>query len=242
MKEFDKYTTRSADYHYDQIDRGSIKKYNAQVAARFETLVENVDRIASNRTLKLLDVGCGDGVALYLLSKSSPHLELYGVEPVKEALEVAKRKIPKAYIEEGRADKLPFEDNFFDIIISSDVIEHVADPDKMLEEIRRVAKDGAKIIVGTPIKHSKTPLDHNHVQEFFAEDFQILMSQHFRDTELHESHNLAPVLLYNQPTHSFLNFRYLINFLDLTLRYNPFKKERVNKIQMFAYMYVVCQK
>ena len=242
MTEFDKYSTRSADYHYDQLNRSSLKRYNAQVAARFEALVENVDRIARDKKLKLLDVGCGDGVALSLLSKSSPNLELYGVEPAREALEVARKKTPHADVREGGADKLPFEDNYFDIVTSSDVIEHVENPDKMLGEVSRVAKAGAHVIIGTPIKHSKTPLDHNHAQEFFAEDFRDLMAKYFREVELHETHDLGYVLLYNQPTHSFLNFRYLMNFLDLTLRWNPFEKERRNKVEMFAYMYAIARK
>lgn len=242
MKNFDKYSTRGPDYHYRQIDRKSLRNYSAPVHARFETLVEKVRKIAEKKSLKILDVGCGDGVALYLLSRKLQDIELYGIDPVPKALETAKGKVPKAHFSHGTSDLIPFRDQTFDIIISSDVIEHVDDSNKMLSEVKRVAKEGATVIVGTPIRHSKFPIDHNHVQEFFAEDFLEMMRKYFKDCELHESHNLATTLLYNNPTRSFINFKYLVNLLSLIFKWNPFKAERRNKVQMFAYMYVICKK
>ncbi len=241
MKEFDKYGTRSPDYHYRQVNKKSIKECNAQVVARFESLVEEVATIAQGRKLKLLDMGCGDGVALHLLSRRLPHLELYGIEPVTEALEVARTKTPQATFYQGNADSLPLPDEFFDIIISSDVIEHIENPDRMLEEARRLLKDDGTAIIGTPIRHSKFPLDHNHVQEFFLEDFETLCKRHFSKVAITETHNLSQVLLYNAPTRSFLNYRYLINLLNL-FGWNPFMRSRNSKVEMFAYMYALCKK
>ena len=117
-KQFDKYQTIGPDYHYRQIDRRSLKSYSAPVDARFRKLVENVKSEAGERKLKLLDVGCGDGVALYLISKSLPKLELYGIDPVAEALSEARKKMPGAKLFTAIADTLPFEKDFFDIIIS----------------------------------------------------------------------------------------------------------------------------
>jgi ubiquinone/menaquinone biosynthesis C-methylase UbiE len=243
-KQFDKYHTQGPDYHFRQI-RPSLRDYNASVDARFNKLIENVlslAKVAKSDSIKILDVGCGDGVALYLISQKLPQARLYGIDPEALALKIAKEKIPQGEFLQGKADELPFEDNFFDMVISSDVIEHVNNPDDMLLEIKRVAKQGADIIVGTPIKHSKIPLDHNHVQEWFVEDFLALVEKYFVETNLHESHNLIPYLLYSFPPRSFLNFKYLINLLSLIFGYNPFMKERVNRMQMFAYMYITCKK
>ncbi len=241
-KEFDKYQTIGPDYHYRQIDRGSLRDYNAAVDARFQKLVDNVGIETGERVLKLLDVGCGDGAALYLLSRKSLQLELYGVDSAEDALEVARERVPEGKFLAGLAEKLPFENGFFDIAISSDVIEHVDNAGRMLAEIKRVTKDGATIIIGTPIRHSKFPLDHNHVQEWFVEDFKNLLEPHFKDIGVHESHNLIPTLLYSKPTRSVFNFKYLINLLSLIFGYNPFLAERQNKMQMFAYMYAICRK
>lgn len=240
-KEFDKYRTIGPDYHYRQIDKRSIRNYNASVDARIQKLVENIERIAKDKKLKLLDVGCGDGVALNLLQKM-PNLDLYGIDSSEEALTVAREKNPHAKLTHGNVSHLDYPDETFDIVISSDVIEHIIDSNKMLEEIKRVAKPNAVIIIGTPIRRTRPPIDPHHVEEFFKEDFVALMSHHFKDCVLHESHNLVITLLYNAPTTSFLNFKYFVNLLSLILNYNPFLAERDNASQMFAYMYVICRK
>ncbi len=242
MKNFDKYSTIAPDYHYRQIDKKAFRRYNASLDTRFQRLVKNVEKEAGDRTLKLLDVGCGDGVALYLISKRCPNIELHGVEPDNMALEMAKKHLPNAVLNNSNSNSLSFRDNFFDMVISSDVIEHVDDPDRMLSEIKRVSKENAIVIVGTPIRRTKHPIDPHHVQEFFTEDFMELMSKRFRDCKLHESHNLIPTILYNAPTKSFLNFKYLINLLSLLFGYSPFNSERKNLTQMFTYMYVICRK
>ena len=241
-KEFDKYQTIGPDYHYRQIDKRSFRNYNASLDARYQKLLGYVEKIAGDRKLKLLDVGSGDGVILYLLRKSLPDLELHGVDEVETALAVAREKVPNAKIVRASAYKLPYSDETFDIVTSSDVIEHLDKPETMLEEIKRVAKRGASIIVGTPIRRTKNPADPHHVDEFFPEDFLEMMSRYFKECTLSESHNLIPTLLYNAPTRSFINYRYLINFLSLFFNYNPFFAERRNKSEMFAYMHIICRK
>ena len=240
-KEFDKYETIGPDYHYRQIDKRFFRNFNAFLDARFLKLVEHVEKIAGDKKLKLLDVGSGDGVILYLVKKSLPKLELHGVDEVETALAVARGKVPDAKIVQASAYKLPYPDETFDIVISSDVIEHLDKPEIMLGEIKRVAKRGASIIVGTPIRRTKNPIDPQHVDEFFPEDLLKMMSRYFKECTLSESHNLIPTLLYNAPTRSFINYRYLINFLSLFFNYNPFFAERRNKSEMFAYMYIVCK-
>ena len=241
MKDFDKYRTISPDYHYRRLDPSSLRDFSAPMRARFDDLMNKVAS-ATRGTGKLLDVGCGDGVALFLLRKRFPKLELFGIDPMSEAITIAKEKVPNAHLEQGTADKLPFESDFFDLVISSDVIEHVSDADLMLREMKRVAQPEAAIIIGTPIKLTKNPLDHNHAQEFFPEDFMSMVARHFREPKLFESHHLGYMLFYNAPTRSFFNFKYLINLLFWIFGWNPFRRGRQNKIELFAYQTVVCKK
>jgi len=240
MKNFSKYDSIGSDYHYRQIDKTRFRDFNASVDARFGKLVERVRSLVAGRDLKLLDVGCGDGVALYLL-RDIPNLRLFGTDSSEKALRTAKEKVPDGEFEMSDTSSLPYKDESFDVVISSDVIEHVEDPEKMLTEIKRVAKKEAYIIVGTPIRREKLPIDPQHEQEFFKEDFSDMMSKFFSNIELHESHNLVPTLLYNAPTKNFINWRYAINLASI-LGFNPFLSERKNGTQMFAYMYVICKK
>src|SRR3989344_9322826 len=139
---FTKYDAIAPDYHFAQINRRSFRRYNAFVEARFVKLCEAVKALAENggkdESIKLLDVGCGDGVALYLIREALPDvdLELHGIEPVEKALHVARARILTATLVAGEASNLPYPDESFDIVITSDVIEHVDHPLVMLEEIR----------------------------------------------------------------------------------------------------------
>lgn len=242
MNKFDKYDSIGPDYHYRQINRASFKSFSAPVAARFEDLVDKVAKATEDKPLKLLDVGCGDGVALYLLNKRLPNLELYGIEPEEKAINILKTKVPKAEVKQGLAYPLPYEDNYFDIVISSDVIEHVEDAEEMLREMKRVAKPEATVIVGTPIKFTDKPLDHNHTKEFFPEEFLGTVSKFFKEPKLFETHHLGHMLFYNAPTKNFLNFKYLINLLSLVFGWNPFRRGRRTRVELFAYQTVVCKK
>lgn len=250
--EFVKYKQRGAGYHYKQIDKLNFRKFNAFVYARFIKHLDLVkDHIKNNfnedALIKILDVGCGDGVLLYLIKNKikNYNIKAYGTDLSEVALEVAQKKVPNSRFIKADVYNLNFQNDYFDIVISSDVIEHVSSPEKMLKEMKRVAKDNAYIIIGTPIRCTKEPLDKNHFQEFYKEDFENLMSHCFENFEIVESHELLYDLLYQKPFNIFykriLIFRYLINLLAILLNINLFLKGRKYKNQLFRNMYAICK-
>jgi ubiquinone/menaquinone biosynthesis C-methylase UbiE len=88
----------------------------------------------------LLDVGCGTGRAIGYLSRSSPMLEILGVEPVKEMRDAAVAAgIPAAQILPGDATALPFPDSHFDCCTAFGVLHHVSNPQRAIREMFRVA-------------------------------------------------------------------------------------------------------
>ena len=99
----------------------------------------------AHERLKTLDVGCGIGSLSQDLKKLSP--EIYGVEISKEAAKEAKKKIDVIIAD---AQFLLFRENTFDIIISNQVIEHIADVDSFFMEINRALKSKGYLIISTP--------------------------------------------------------------------------------------------
>jgi len=99
---------------------------------------------------KVLEVGCGEGYILNKINKG----ELYGVDISRTAIARAKQRlagrpnIKKLIV--GDAEKLPFKPRSFDVVICSEVIEHVPDPKKIVKELARVAKPDARIVITFP--------------------------------------------------------------------------------------------
>jgi ubiquinone/menaquinone biosynthesis C-methylase UbiE len=94
---------------------------------------------------KVLDIGCGHGEFLKDIYARTQHT--YGLDPDKIGLK--KNTIIK-HKHVGMADEIPFKDNFFDVVVSAWVLEHVENPEKVFGEIYRVLKPGGKVIFITP--------------------------------------------------------------------------------------------
>lgn len=101
----------------------------------------------------ILEVGCGDGYYLHILSNLGLRFKLTGVDYNPLALKSAKRNLKGKKVKLGFADlmqSLPFRANSFDKVIMSEVAEHLPDDIKGLKEVRRVLKKGGMLIVTVP--------------------------------------------------------------------------------------------
>lgn len=138
---------------------------NKKQQLRLEQLLENTGDMALKRRAreiveqldpqngdKILDVGCGDGYYLHLLSNLGLKLELTGCDFDEDGLKSARKNL-KNKIRLVQADlmkKLPFENNSFDKIVMSEVAEHLPDDIKGLKEVRRVLKRGGILCLTVP--------------------------------------------------------------------------------------------
>jgi ubiquinone/menaquinone biosynthesis C-methylase UbiE len=102
---------------------------------------------------RFLDVGCGAGYAMFR-AKTDMSCEVFGVDPSPGEHGVGRfmDKFPKngVFIQQAFAESLPFEDESFDTVYSSHVLEHVNDEHKALEEMARVLKANGVAIIGMP--------------------------------------------------------------------------------------------
>jgi ubiquinone/menaquinone biosynthesis C-methylase UbiE len=68
--------------------------------------------------------------------------KLWGIDPAKEMLEIAKSEIKGVDFKVGNASKLPYDNGFFDIVVAGLVIGYFKDLDKAFNEVNRVLKNG----------------------------------------------------------------------------------------------------
>lgn len=100
-------------------------------------------------SVRVLEVGCGMGATLGKIKYKYPNSEVYGLEIVDKVAKwgATNCDIICANIED---DNLPFEEEYFDYIIFGDVIEHLREPEIVLQNIKRYLKLGGSIIASVP--------------------------------------------------------------------------------------------
>lgn len=120
-------------------------RYDGRWRRVAEKLAEHYDLKAGQ---KVLDVGCGMAHLLYELTQVVPGLEVAGADISTYALEHAKEEV-RPFLIEAAAQKLPFEDNSFDLVISLTTLHNlkVYDLEKAVREIERVSKKNSYIVV-----------------------------------------------------------------------------------------------
>lgn len=124
--------------------------WNAQLPKESE--IELMKRIDFNENTKLLDFGAGYGRYLDIFAKYFKLENIYGMEIDRRALEVLKEKGYNCYKSDPEVARIPFKNDFFDYIYSSNVIEHIPKDQYKgyLQEFYRVLKRGGTLIIGTP--------------------------------------------------------------------------------------------
>jgi 2-polyprenyl-3-methyl-5-hydroxy-6-metoxy-1,4-benzoquinol methylase len=98
--------------------------------------------------LKVLDVGCGTGELLAQFDRDRN--DLYGVEPDQTACKLARMLVPGSRIESVAGESLPFSDEYFDIVTSFHVLEHVESPERVISEMLRVLRPDGSLFVECP--------------------------------------------------------------------------------------------
>ena len=97
---------------------------------------------------RIVDVGCGEGSATYLVKRLDPGNVVIGIDWSAMALTRARARGVLAV--QGGIDSLPLPDASVDVVIMSELIEHLVDTDAAAEEARRVLRPGGTLLLSTP--------------------------------------------------------------------------------------------
>ena len=137
------------DFDYWDGDRRINYGGYKYIEGRWEKVAKKmIDYYELPKKPKILDVGCGKGYLLYDFKKLLPGCEVYGIDISKYAIENSKEEI-KEFIKEGNSTNLPWEDNYFDIVISINTLHNLYsyELEKSILEIERVGKKNKYICV-----------------------------------------------------------------------------------------------
>lgn len=110
------------------------------------SFVEEICRQVNDRRPRILDVGCGTGANLLMLSKYG---EAEGVDVSEDALAFCRER-GLDQVRLGAGEELPYEDGTFDLVTALDVVEHMDDDLAGLSEMRRVLRPGGRVLLFVP--------------------------------------------------------------------------------------------
>ena len=136
------------DYYQQSVRKNILQRrwHQGRLKATLDFLKTFKD--IHNQKVRLLDVGCASGWFISEICSYYPHLKCSGVDVYQKAIEYAKKSYPHISFFHNDAHHLPFQKNSFDIVICTNVLEHVVNPREVMKEIKRVVKRSGIVIIG----------------------------------------------------------------------------------------------
>ncbi len=133
----------------------------------------------------VLDIACGEGYGTSVLADRAKNV--CGVDLSEEAIDHARSVYGanrRCKFKQGAVTDIPYPDKHFDVVVSFETIEHLAEQREMLAEIKRVMKADGLLIISTPEKryYSKVSKKKNefHVKELERREFRMLLGDYFK--------------------------------------------------------------
>lgn len=169
--------------HYDSYYSGKEAEWRRLGAAEKCERISLLGSTVPHETI--LDIGAGDGSNLARLSELGFGTSYSAVELSSTAINILKdRNIPGvAFAEAFDGTTLPFDDDSFDLVYLSHVVEHLEHPRQLLAEARRVARS---LIVEVPLEHNaRLPDDYvpdpvGHINHYTPQTLRyLLQTSHF---------------------------------------------------------------
>lgn len=135
--------------HYDVLETGICRNLHR---ARVAYILAQIAAVKQKRVkpLRILDVGCGDGVITKRLRERFPDEEIEALDADEVRLDRAKAYCPGVIFRQGDVVSLPHGECSFEVVLCHHVLEHVAEDARVLKESHRVLTPGGLLILGIP--------------------------------------------------------------------------------------------
>jgi ubiquinone/menaquinone biosynthesis C-methylase UbiE len=133
---------------------------------------------------RVLDIACGEGYGSALLARRAT--QVTGVDVSQQAIDHAKRTYPdlgKVEFKVGSCTAIPAPDAAFDVAVSFETLEHIAEQEQFLAELARVLKPDGLLLISCPNKAEYTDKrgtkNEFHVKELYRDEFAALVARRF---------------------------------------------------------------
>ena len=128
---------------------------------------------------RVLDAGCGVGYGSTMLSDAGAR-EVTGVDVAESVLEVARQGAPQnVRFEVADVASLPYAADSFEAVVCFEVIEHVDDRNRVLDELRRVLAPDGLLIISSPNRDRYVPGNPHHRHEYTPRELREALEARF---------------------------------------------------------------
>jgi ubiquinone/menaquinone biosynthesis C-methylase UbiE len=164
-KEFLSYLRQKAEeYGFVEPKKTQWINYMSDTS-RGERIMQNIlthVNLSDSSRYRALDIGCGFGGLLSAMQKY--YQEVSGIDNINERVEWSRKRVAGAHVECCDATKLPWPSNYFDLVVSTDVFEHISFKEQVIaaREMTRVLKPGGCAFVSVPNRFQLKD-EHNYV-------------------------------------------------------------------------------
>ena len=143
----------------------------------------------------VLEIGCGWGRGLQLLTQAADHYT--GIDKNAELIASLQQAYPQSTFIQANIPPLKgLADNSFDYIVTFQVIEHIENDDLFIKEAYRVLKPGGTLLLTTVNKTFSLSRNPWHVREYLADELKNLMRRYFPTVDTQGIHGNTKVMTY----------------------------------------------
>jgi 2-polyprenyl-3-methyl-5-hydroxy-6-metoxy-1,4-benzoquinol methylase len=125
----------------------------------------------------VLDAGCGTAYGSAMLAAAGAR-SVVGVDVAEPMLEQVRDRMPDGVrLEHGDLRELAFADAAFELVVCFEVLEHLADPRQVLDELVRVLAPGGLLVVSSPNRLASAEVNPHHLHEFTPDELERELSE-----------------------------------------------------------------
>jgi len=153
-----KWKDSDVEAHWDKVASIYVEENDKLKDTHDQRFIESIEALVLKADLKLINISSRDCEANDYIREYEDTTEVLNVEISGGLISVAQDIRP--YVKQHKIDtysKLPFEDETFDRVLSLETLEHVEQPIQFLNELNRIARPGARMVLSCPPATSEIP-------------------------------------------------------------------------------------